>query len=265
MAFPGETAATVPPVRLVSYLAPGFPRSLFERVGELLDADVWFDEERSGPDPDDDPFVDGRADLGWVCSTSYVQLSRRSPAPTVRLAGVAWVPDDPDVTGRPVYFGDLVVRSGLEVGELDGLAGHSIGCNDPVSLSGHHALRVALRDRGHDPDRFADLVFTGGHHRSMDLVAKGQLDAAVIDSVVRRTRARSDAVVAGLRVVERLGPWPVQPLVAAAGLDPELVEDARSRLLGLDAELWTELTAAGLSGLVAVTEAHYAPVDAVFG
>ncbi len=234
-------------------------------MGELLDAEVWFDEQRSGPDPGDDPFVDGRADLGWVCSTSYVQLGRWSPTPTVRLAGVAWVPDDPDVTGRPVYFGDLVVRSGSNVGDLDDLAGRSIGCNDPVSLSGHHALRAALRDRGHDPDRFADLVFTGGHHRSMDLVIAGRLDAAVVDSVVRRTRARSDAAVAGLRIVERLGPWPVQPLVAAAGLDPALVDGVRDRLLGLGPELSTELMAAGLTGLVAVADDHYAPVDSVFG
>ena len=254
----------MPPVRLVSYLAPGFPHSLFERVGELIDAEVWFDEERSGPDPGDDPFVDGRADLGWVCSTSYVQLSRRSSTPTVHLAGVAWVPDDPDVTGRPVYFGDLVVRSGLEVGDLDDLAGYTIGCNDPVSLSGHHALRTALRDRGHDPERFADLLFTGGHHRSIDLVVAGRLDAAVVDSGVRLTRARSDARVAALRLVARLGPWPVQPLVAAAGLDPTLVDSIRDRLLGLGPELATELAAAGLTGLVAVTDDHYAAVETVF-
>ena len=27
------------------------------------------------------------------------------------IAGVAWVPDDPDVEGRPVYFGDVLVRA----------------------------------------------------------------------------------------------------------------------------------------------------------
>lgn len=257
----GWNLATVRGVRLVSYLAPGFPRQLFDRVGELIGAEVWFDEDRSGPDPADDPFADGRADLGWVCSTSYVQLNRRSANPSVRLAGVAWVPDDPGVGGRPVYYGDLVVRPGLAIERLDDLAGHTIGCNDPVSLSGHHALRSALRDRGHDPDRFGELVFTGGHHRSLDLVADGALDAAVVDSVVRRTRARTDATVAALQPVERLGPWPVQPLVAAMGLDAGLVDDVRDRLLGAGAELATELAAAGLAALVSVGDDHYAPVD----
>ncbi|MEM8905197.1 MAG: PhnD/SsuA/transferrin family substrate-binding protein [Actinomycetota bacterium] len=248
-------------MRLVSYLVPGFPRELFERVGELIGADVWFDEERSGPDLVDDPFADGRADLGWVCSTSYVQLNRRSPSPTVRLGGVAWVPDDPGVGGRPHYFGDLVVRPGLDIGRLDDLGGHAIGCNDPVSLSGHHALRAALRERGHDPDRFVELVFTGGHHRSLDLVSQGSLDAAVVDSVVRLTRSRSDPAVADLRVAERLGPWPVQPLVVAADLDPALADRIRSRLLGATSELAPELRAAGLTGLVAVDDGHYAAVE----
>ena len=57
------------------------------------------------------------------------------------------------------------------------LAGARIGCNDQISLSGHHALRFELEERGEDPDTFAELVFTGGHHRSLDLVVAGELDA----------------------------------------------------------------------------------------
>lgn len=253
--------ATVLVVRLVSYMAPGFPHALFERMGDVLGAEVWFDEDRSGPDPDDDPFLDGRADLGWICSTSYVQLARRADPASVRLTGVAWVPDDPDVDGEPVYFGDVVVRIDSSVDDLDDLSGSAIGCNDPVSLSGHHALRFALADRGHDPDSFAELRFTGGHHRSLDLVVDGGLDAAVVDSVVRRTRAQRDHGVADLRVVERLGPWPVQPLVAAAHLPDEVVDDVRSRLLAAD--LGPELAAAGLRSLVETDASRYERVDAL--
>ena len=246
----------------MSCLSPGIPAPLFESLAGVLGVDVWFQEHASGPELGDDPFADGRADLGWICSTSYADQSWATGA-GVRLLGVAWVPDDPDADGRPVYFGDLVVPPGSPVRGVADLAGRRVGCNDPVSLSGHHALRFAADDAGFDLDR-ADLVFTGGHQRSMDALVTGTLDAAVVDSVARRRRAQLDPSVAGLEVVARFGPWPVQPLVVRADLDDATVEHLRHRLLAAnrDAAVCTALADAGLLGLVAVDESDYAPVGA---
>lgn len=251
-------------MRLISYMSPGFPRSLFETVGRLLDAEVSFDETRSGPVPGDDPFADGSVDAGWICSTSYVGLALSSPAPSVQLVGVAWVPDDVDAADRPVYFGDLVVPEGSPIRSFADLEGSRIGCNDPVSLSGHHALRFAMIDRGLDPETFATLDFTGGHQRSLDLVLSGHLDAAVVDSVVRTTRSRIDPAIASLRMVERLGPWPVQPLVMRADASPAQVETMRTTLLGAadDPALRREMDRAGLRRLIEVGPDHYESVAA---
>ncbi len=90
-------------------MTPGFPLSLFERIAHTIDADLELDQTRSGPAAGTDPFADGEADLGWICSTSFVDLATRSATPSVRLAGVAWVPQDPDSQGQPRYFGDIVV------------------------------------------------------------------------------------------------------------------------------------------------------------
>ena len=249
-------------MRFVSYMTPGFPPSLFDAIAARLDADLHLETEMSGPTPGTDPFAEGRFDLGWICSTSYVDLALRSARPSIRLAGVAWVPIDPDADGRPVYFGDVVVRADSPLETLLDLRGRLIGCNDPISLSGHHALRFELERLGEDPDTFANLHFTGGHHRSLDLVVAGEIDVAVVDSVVRIGRSRHDADVAGLRVVDRLGPWPVQPLVASATL-PEGQRLAVSDALLTPAAhvaLRPELEAAALSRLVAVDESHYDPV-----
>ncbi|MEQ8841118.1 MAG: phosphate/phosphite/phosphonate ABC transporter substrate-binding protein [Acidimicrobiales bacterium] len=248
-------------MQLVSYLSPGFPALLFELLADRLGAEVTFETATSGPPADQDPFRDGTYDLGWICSTSFVDLALRPPDPSVVLAGVAWVPDDPDSLGRPVYFGDLVVPIGSDIQALSDLAGRRIGCNDVVSLSGHHALRFALADLGEDPSDFAELVFTGGHHRSLDALLAGDLDACVVDSVVRTRRARHDPAVAELPVIERLGPWPVQPLVARAGLDATRLADVRRTLLAADdPDVGAALHDAGLSRLVEVDEHHYASV-----
>lgn len=253
-------------MRLVTYMSPGFPATLFEVVGDAIGAEVHFETETSGPPPGDDPFGDGRYDLGWICSTSFVDLALRDERPSVQLVGIGWVPDDPDARGRPVYFGDLVVRADSPVRSLDDLRGCRIGCNDAISLSGHLALRFAIEALGERPDGFAELTFTGGHHASLDDVVAGELDACVVDSVVRAGRSRTDADVAALRVVDRLGPWPVQPLVARAGLDEGVVADVRDTILGLAErpDVRAELVASALAGFVAVGPDHYRSVAEAF-
>lgn len=248
-------------VRLISYMSPGFPHSLFERLGEVIDAEVTFDETMSGPAPGEDPFASMATDFGWICSTSFVDLATRTDNPSITLAGVAWVPDDPDANGRPVYFGDIISRNDSGITSFDDLAGKCVGCNDPVSLSGYHSMRFALQDRGLSED-FTQLTFTGGHRRSIDMVLAGELDAAVVDSVVRTSRARNNPAVADLRVVERLGPWPVQPLVARSTLESDTVDRVRSLLLDASnsPEIQAELNAASLSHLVEVGPDHYAAV-----
>lgn len=256
-------------------MVPGFPVSLFERIAQVMDCELLIDSERSGPAPGTDPFADGTADFGWICSTSFVARSARfrtgssnkSAAgvdSSISLAGVAWVPSDSGSAGQPVYFGDVVVQHDSPHRSLADLADSRVGCNDEVSLSGHYAFRLAVHEAGYDPDTFADLCFTGGHHRSLDMVLAGDLDAATVDSVVRFSRAARDPAVDALRVVERLGPWPVQPLVVRSDLDPEIVQHCVQALVDSnnDPAMQRELEAASLSHFVPVTEDHYRDIAA---
>lgn len=252
-------------MRLISYLSPGFPATLFEIVGSAIGAEVLFETSTSGPRPGEDPFRDGSFDLGWICATSFVDLALRHDPSSVQLAGVGWVPDDPGVRGRPEYFGDVVVSGGTAASLLD-LRGRRIGCNDAISLSGHLSLRWALEALGERPDEFADLVFTGSHHASLDRVLSGELDACVVDSVVRTSRSRRDAAVANLRVLDRLGPWPVQPLVARRDLEQDRLGEVRDTILRLNGrpDVRTILDASGLTGFVPVEPDHYRPVALAF-
>lgn len=253
-------------MRLISYLSPGFPTALFEAIGAAIGAEVRFETATSGPPPGVDPFADGTCDLGWICSTSYVDLALRQERPSVLLTGVGWVPDDPDAAGRPVYFGDLLVGPRSTVRSLADLRGRRIGCNDAISLSGHLSLRFAIAELGEHPDDFADLELTGSHHTSLDRLIAGELDACVVDSVVRLGRARRDADVAALRIVERLGPWPVQPLVARADLDPSTIDEIRDTVLGLDHDplVRAQLDASALAGFAITDPEHYEPVYRAF-
>lgn len=256
-------------MQAVTYLAPGLPQTLFEAMADAMGARLHLERGLSGPAPGEDPFADGRFDLGWICATSYVDLCRRAEldgrSPSIRLAGLGWVPDDPAGDGHPVYFGDLTTVAGSSARSLQDLAGARIGCNDPVSLSGYYALRHAIAQTGADPDTFAELVFTGGHHRSLDRLMAGDLDAAVVDSVVRRSGVRADPAVGSLPVIDRLGPWPVQPLVVRSGLGTAEVDElvARLRRAGRFGRVADELAATGLDRLTSMASADYDGVRAM--
>ena len=123
-------------------------------------------------------------------------------------------------------------------------------------------MRYAVADKGHDPDSFCTYQFTGGHRQSLQLLGEGKLQAAAVDSVVRHRMAETDPAVTNLRVIAQLGPWPVQPLVARAGLPAKTVAEVAATLLtAADEEpLRSELEAAGLRSLVAIDPASYGVV-----
>lgn len=246
---------------MISYLAPGHPAALFEALARHIGAELELEVGRSGPDPLHDPFVAGTADLAWVCSTSFVELTTDRP-PSVREVGVAWVPDDPDAANRPVYFSDVVVRADSDARSLGDLAGRRIGCSDPASLSGYHALVIELDRRGHVPAEFASLVMTGGHHHSLDRLLDGDIDAAVVDSIVRTRRARTSDEIADLRVVERLGPWPTQPVVMRIDASDDEVAAVREALVMAndDPAVRELLAASALIRLAATPDDHCAVV-----
>lgn len=250
-----SSTAAGAPVRFTTWLTPGIDIAVFELAAELMSealhrqVDLSLVTDRSGP-ADAAAFTRGDVDLGWMCSTAYVQLA------DVELVGVSWVPIDEDVDGEPVYFSDLVVRPGGRVGSLDDITGCRVGCNDPMSLSGHYGLKFALADSSTRLDAVAEVVFTGGHLASFEALDRGEIDAAVVDSITRHVH-RPDLVP-----VERIGPWPTQPLVAASSFEPEQRDVVRDALLhAADTARWRSvLEAAGLSGFAAVDEERYRSV-----
>jgi ABC-type phosphate/phosphonate transport system substrate-binding protein len=236
------------------------PLGLFETVSSAVAASLdteatlasWTDS--SGPDPDDDPFEHDEVDLGFMCTPSYQRLAARVP-PSVRLVGAAPVFADDRNEDRPVYFAELVVRDHIDATSLADLAGARIGFNDHNSLSGLVALRKRLAQLDLD-ESLATFVPTGGHRRSLELMAEGTIDAASIDS---NTLLDVGTLPTGLRVLETWGPFPVQPVVIRSSLLDKTREVIASTLLSLhrDADTIRALRRYGVRRFAAVSEDDY--------
>jgi len=256
-------------IRFITYLSPGIPQGLFEaiidhvrRTRDCERTSLRVDERVSGPEKGcEDPFSGGEADVGFMCSPSFLWLRELRPPP-VELLGVAPVFEDARALGRPVYFCDVVVRGDGPIRSFAELRGHSWAYNDACSLSGYYGLLNKLAEVGEDEGFFERMFRSGSHLNSIESVVRGEADAAAIDSNVLSMKLREvPDLRERLRVIESWGPFPIQPVVVRSALHPELKEDLRTSLLMVDADPLTRrlVSGFGLKRFVPVTDEDYSP------
>lgn len=233
-------------LRIITYLAPSIPEELFALVGRHIEeaagvpTAVDFETRISGPlEGDDDPFADGRADIGFVCAPSFRWLRARSAVELLPLP----VPLDARAGGRPVYFADVVVRASSAARELDDLRGGTWSYNDRNSKSGW----FSMLERTGGQAFFRQLVHSGSHLRSLDLVLSGEVDAAAIDSNTLRLQMQKNAAVRDqLRVIESWGPFPIQPVIIRSGVEEETKGRVAEALFAMHEQRAAELAAFGI-------------------
>lgn len=146
---------------------------------------------------------------GWLCGLLHVELQSQGGWP---YRAVAAPPSTrPDSLGLPVYFGDVVVARQSDRLTFEDLAGATFAYNEKGSLSGYLMMIDHLHAIGHDLSFFGAAIKSGSHLASLQLVANGSADCAIIDSTLIDDRVDgTDAV----RVVTSVGPYPAPPLVA---------------------------------------------------
>ena len=211
--------------------------------------------------------------LGWV-GRREVQLAWLGPALFVhaesRFGVTALVRAVRD--GRQSYRGALFAREGSALRGPDDLRGTRVAWVDPDSCAGFLFPRIALAQRGLDPDAtFSELRILGSHGAVVRAVASGQADVGATFVELRTPDDASSAVVrAGwsgspvpMRPVLITDPVPADVVVATRVVSPDARERVASTLAGLGARpdgaaVLRELFQA--SALEPVDAAEYVPV-----
>lgn len=176
-----------------------------------------------------DLLATGKLDAAIVCTGGYLDLQRQSPGAVEVLAV-------PVIAGVSTYRAYLVVPASSRDRSLADLRGKRFAYTDELSLSGCAWTRYALRKAGQDARTFfGSTEFTRSHDRSIEAVAKGLVDGAVVDSLIfdQLARARPE-LAARVRIIERSAPFGGAPVVVSTRLSRAERERLRAVLLGLD-------------------------------
>ncbi|GMU54605.1 MAG: hypothetical protein AMXMBFR33_37510 [Candidatus Xenobia bacterium] len=222
-------------------------RRLADRLGmpvQLEEQVPWRQRQRR--------LLAGEAHLGFLCGLPYVEKADRLELLAAPVMKGARYRD------RPVYFSDVVVRSNSPFQTLADLRGARWAYNESESHSGYNVVRAHLARRGWQDRFFGSSQESGAHLTSLDWILTGRVDASALDSTVLDTELEArPELLSQIRVLERLGPSPIQPAVASLALQPDLRALLRDTLLEL------KLENLPMVRFAAVTDADYDPIRAM--
>jgi ABC-type phosphate/phosphonate transport system substrate-binding protein len=227
-------------------------RALFERVHAAAGADVRFIEHRY-PQPIatlwSEPGLCGAFMCGWPFARAGAGMQ----------AIAAPVPSPVRYAGLPRYCSDILVREDSGWTTIEDTFGHRIGSMPPDSHSGFNAPRALLARYVTEQRRTLYRESRGPFPTPatlLDALRNGEVDVVAVDGFyLDLVRHDEPARLAGLRTIATT-PWtPIPLLVAAAGVDTDLVARLRERLLALHED------SASAAGLRAVALARFVVPD----
>lgn len=250
------------PLRFVNFLAPGV-LPVYQFIAAVVGGNLGIQTEVLVGDSHEQ-FTALRPDVAFICGLPYVLMMRQTPTPVEVLA--APVLQGERYGGRPIYFSDVVVHRDSPFQTFVDLRGGSWAYNEPVSQSGYGITRHHLLQKGETDGFFREVIYTGWHQRSLEMIAAGKIDSAAIDSQVLTIFRRDyPALMEHLRVIDSLGPSTIQPVIARATLDKALKADIQAALLALSENpMAREQLARGFfERFVAMTDADYDDIRAM--
>ena len=203
----------------------------------------------------------GEAEVSWICGLPYVWKADR-PASKVELLAAAVMAGE-RYMDKPVYFSDVVVRSDSRFKSFSDLRGCRWAYNEPNSHSGYNVVRYHLASLGYADGYFGQIVESGAHQASLEMVLDGQIDASAIDSTVLELELAQRPAMAGeIRIIEILGPSPIPPWVVSKELPQSLKSRLRASFLEMHFDdVGRAILKEGLaSRFVAVSDGDYEPI-----
>lgn len=176
---------------------------------------------------------DGAINFGFVCGLPYV-LKREQATPKVQLVA-APVMKFSHYNNKPKYFSYVIVHKDSKCKNFADLKGCIYVYSDEISNSGYNMPRARLIELGETNGFFDRVLRSGSHEESIRMVALGMADASSIDSLVfDYDMIRNPEYVSKIKIIEKLGPAGIPPLVASSKTDMGIIMTTQKVILEMN-------------------------------
>jgi phosphate/phosphite/phosphonate ABC transporter binding protein len=256
-------------LRILTYLCPEVSIDIFFLLRDLveeatgLETDLIVENRYTGPPQNrTDPFTANLADIVAIHSSDYLNLKGQGQV-NFDLCPAAPVYKHPMAQERPVYFSEIIINSSnkTKYKSIRDLKGCSWAYNNEDSVSGNLVvlkyLKSTLRTNA---AYFGNIVPSGNHLNSIQMVKDYRVDAAAVDSsVLARYMQEHEDSRDKFTCLVTLGPLPVHPLLFNNNLSAELKQKITDSLLSMyKSRSWaSRLNDVGISKFVSIDSSLY--------
>lgn len=163
----------------------------------------------------------------FVCSGPYVEGHEKFGMEMLAV---------PQMYGETTYYSYIIVPADSTVTKFEQLKGKKFAFTDPKSNTGKLVPTYIISKMNETPDTFfKEYIFSGSHDNSIESVSKKLVDGAAVDHLIYEfIKKTNPEFTKGTKVIAKLGPYAIPPIVTHPDTDPALKQQIRSILLNMD-------------------------------
>jgi phosphonate transport system substrate-binding protein len=129
-----------------------------------------------------------------------------------------------EMYGKPYYHSYFIVPKDSPVNNLEGLRGKNFALTDPKSNTGCIVPTYMLSKRGESVNSFfSSSQYSGHHSKSIEMVAKKEVDGAAIDHLIwEYLNNTSPVLTSRTKVINKSPAYGMPPIAVHPDMDPRL-------------------------------------------
>ena len=183
----------------------------------------------------------GIIQIGFICGLPYTQLRA---ANKVKLIAIPVIAPKKTASGLQAsyqqspgkYYSYTIAHKDSAIESWEDLKGKSYAYNDKHSNSGYNMPRYKLTQLGARSwqEYFSRIEVSGSHEKSIQMVARGLVDASSVDSLVLDfDRHIKDPDALNVKIIETLFPGGAgtPPVIVSSKINPELLSQLKTAFI----------------------------------
>jgi len=191
--------------------------------------------------------------FAFICSGAYVNDTEK-----MRIIAV------PQINGNSHYQAYVVVNKSSDIVTFEDLKGHSFAYTDPISNTGKFYPFKRITDYSNEPESFfSSTSYTYGHNIALQMVDKGIVDGASVNSLIYDyMKMYSAKELENIKVIEKSDLYASPPIVAPNSIKQELFDSIQNIFLNLhlDSTGKSILQKLNIDRFVSIDDSHYEDV-----